>query len=328
MTWCVSVSCSLGSDGVSDERRRGSGQGPKQKPQTELPRHGQGAPSRRSCCLPESRAMLETGRGRCERCRLVAQRHLLCPSHSMGGWSVATMLPIKAGRLESHPPPPPLVQGSGSGSGSGSKERTRHWSPDRQAASTFASSRYCQPAAHSGRAFCTPSPVCADDEDRVPFSPFFVGSWWTAVGDRERKRARRSANPTPSRLISMLQPAKDLLNRTACLHVARTHMTTVFIQPLFLVARRRRPWLVWSPSARLASAICLFQGLATVPPRLRRGGAGARSHRRNRQRRGRLLTRAGSAQTFGRAASLRFGCHAVTGVGANPHRRGQTPTYA
>lgn len=63
MSWCVSVSCSLGSDGMSDERRRGSGQGPKQKPQTELSRHGRGAPSRRSCCLPESRAMLETGRG-------------------------------------------------------------------------------------------------------------------------------------------------------------------------------------------------------------------------------------------------------------------------
>jgi hypothetical protein len=30
------------------------------------------------------------------------------------------------------------------------------------------------PVAPSGRAFCTPSPVCAD-EDRLPFSSFFVG---------------------------------------------------------------------------------------------------------------------------------------------------------
>lgn len=61
MSWCVSVSSSLGQRRYG--RQRGSGQGPKQKPQTELPRHGRGAPSRRSCCLPESRAMLETGRG-------------------------------------------------------------------------------------------------------------------------------------------------------------------------------------------------------------------------------------------------------------------------
>lgn len=35
----------------------------------------------------------------------------------------------------------------------------------------------------------------------------------------------------------MLQPAKDLLNRTAWLHVARTRMTTVFIQPIFPLRR-------------------------------------------------------------------------------------------
>lgn len=151
------------------------------------------------------------------------------------GWLVGRHDASDQGRPSREPPtsPPPRP---GLGLGLGQQRRTRHWSPDRQAASTFASSRYCQPAAHSGRAFCTPSPVCAD-EGRVPFSPFFVGPWWTAVGEGERERARRSANPTPSRLISMLQPAKDLLNRTAWLHVARTRMTTVFIQPIFPLRR-------------------------------------------------------------------------------------------